>query len=116
MGLGALAILVPVAAGLAATVLLGWLLVVGGLAEAAHALVNRRWRGSDWAILGALVYVVAGAVVIAFPRMTKLGLTLVLTAFLIGDGALKIVRALQHRDLPAWRWLLCDGVLSFFLG
>lgn len=113
--LGALAIVVPFAAGLVTTVLLGWLLIAAGVAEGVHAIVEHQWGGSGWAILAALIYVIAGAVVVAFPLVGKMVLTMVLTAFLAADGILKIVRAVQHRTLPAWGWLLFDGFVALFL-
>ena len=114
--LGALAIFLPLVAGLVTTLLLGWLLVLGGIVEGIHGFSNRRWGGSGWAIVSALVYVVAGALVIAFPVRSKLMLTLILAGFLVADGVLKILRALQHRALPSWGWLLFDGILALVLG
>jgi uncharacterized membrane protein HdeD (DUF308 family) len=29
---------------------------------------------------------------------------------------LKIIRAVQHREMPAWGWLVFDGILSLVLG
>jgi uncharacterized membrane protein HdeD (DUF308 family) len=114
--LGALAILVPLATTLVTVLVIGWLLVVGGIAEAAHAVIDRRRGRSGWEIVSALIHVVAGALVIAFPLTAKLAVTLVLTAFLIGDGVLKIIRAVQHRGFPAWGWLLFDGIAALVLG
>lgn len=114
--LGALAILLPFVASVITTLTLGWLVLLGGLAEGIHALSNRRWGGSGWAVASAALYVVAGFLVLAFPWVGKLTLTLVLSAFLVLDGVLKIVRALQHRALPAWGWLLSDGIVALALG
>jgi uncharacterized membrane protein HdeD (DUF308 family) len=114
--LGVLAILLPFAASLATTLLLGWLLVIGGVVQGFHAIQNRAWGGSGWALLGALIHVVAGALVIEFPVTGTLALTLVLAVFLAAQGILKIIRAMQHREMPAWGWLVFDGVLSLVLG
>jgi uncharacterized membrane protein HdeD (DUF308 family) len=114
--LGALAILLPVVTAVVTTVALGWLLVLGGLAEGIHAVADRRWGGSGWAIAGAALYVVAGVLVAAFPMTSKLVVTLVLSGFLVGDGVLKIVRAALHQALPGWGWLIFDGVLAIALG
>lgn len=116
MALGALAILLPFIASLVTTVVIGWLMLFGGLFEGIHAVQNRRWGGSGWAIASAVLYVVAGLLVIAFPVTGTLTLTLVLAASFVAQGILKIVRAAQHRKMRAWPWLAFDGVLSLLLG
>jgi uncharacterized membrane protein HdeD (DUF308 family) len=114
--LGALAIILPFAASLVTTLVLGFLLVTGGLVQGYHAIQNRHWGGSGWAIVGALVYIVAGVLVIAFPLAGTVTLTVIIASYLVAMGILKIVRAIQHREMPAWGWLAFDGVLSLFLG
>ena len=114
--LGALAILVPFVASVLSAVMFGWLMIIGGFFEGVHAFQNQRWGGFPWAVLEGVVLVVAGALVVAFPLTGTLTLTLILAAFFFAEGVLKIIRATQHRDLPAWGWLLFDGALSLVLG
>jgi uncharacterized membrane protein HdeD (DUF308 family) len=114
--LGALAILMPMIASLVTAVAIGAVLVASGLFEGIHAIRNRRWANSGWSILSALVQLVAGALIVAFPVTGKVTLTLILAAFFFAEGVLKIIRALQHRAMPAWGWLLFDGLLSLALG
>jgi uncharacterized membrane protein HdeD (DUF308 family) len=114
--LGVLAIFVPFFAGVTVTILLGWLLVVGGVAEVVHAVMDRRWGGTAWTIFSALISVVAGVLLVSTPVRSKLFLTLVLAGFLVAEGVLKLGRALSHRGLPVWGWLLLDGILSLILG
>jgi uncharacterized membrane protein HdeD (DUF308 family) len=116
VGLGALAILLPFVATVVTTLTLGWLILVGGLAEGIHALYNRRWGGSGWAIAEAVLHAIAGFLVLAFPVLGKITLTLVLSTFLVLDGGIKIIRAIQHRAMPAWAWLLADGIIAVALG
>ncbi len=114
--LGLVAIFVPFFAGVTITILLGWLLVVGGVIEGIHAVVDRRWGGTGWTIFSALISVVAGVLLVAAPLRGKLFITLVLAGFLVAEGALKIGRALTHRGLVVWGWLFLDGLLSLLLG
>src|SRR5262245_49955249 len=58
--LGVLAILLPFAASLVTAIVLGSLLAIGGLFQFIHAVQNRRWGGSFWAIVSALLHVIAG--------------------------------------------------------
>lgn len=114
--LGLLAILLPVAASLATTIVLGWLMVFAGIAEGAHAWENRRWASSNWAFFSAFLHVAAGVLVMALPIPGTLALTLILAAFLVAEGILKLIRAMQHRAMQAWGWLLLDGILALVLG
>jgi uncharacterized membrane protein HdeD (DUF308 family) len=114
--LGALAILLPFIASLITAVVIGWLMIIGGFFQGVHALQSQRWGGRAWAVVGGVVQVIAGALVVAFPLTGTVTLTLVLAAFFLAQGVLKIIRALQHRALPAWGWLMFDGVLSLVLG
>jgi uncharacterized membrane protein HdeD (DUF308 family) len=116
LALGALAIALPFLAVAITTITLGWLLLLSGLAEGIHALYNRRWGGSGWALAEAALHVLAGFLVLAFPLLAKLTLTLVLSTFLALDGGLKVIRAIQHRALPAWGFLLADGIIAVALG
>jgi uncharacterized membrane protein HdeD (DUF308 family) len=116
MVLGALAILLPYVASLVTAIVLGVLMVVGGVVQLVHAIQNRRWAGSFWAILAGLLYVAAGVLVMAFPVTGTVVLTLVLAAFFAADGILKTIRAVQHRKMSGWGFLLFDGLLSLALG
>lgn len=116
MVLGVFAILLPFVATIVTAVVFGWLLMLGGVFQGIHALQNRQWGGSGWALVGAAILLVGGALVTAFPLRGTLALTFVLGAYFIAIGATKIVRALQHRAIPSWGWLLFDGIVSLFLG
>jgi uncharacterized membrane protein HdeD (DUF308 family) len=116
MVLGALAIFLPFAASLVTTLVIGWLMVVAGVFQGVHAIQNRGWAHSGWAIVGALVQVVAGALVVVFPLTGTLALTLILAAFFAAEGVTKIIRSLQHRGMAGWGWLLFDGLLALGLG
>jgi len=114
--LGVLAIVIPFVATLATTLFIGWLLIIGGIAHAIHAFQNRRWAGFAWAIVSAILYVIAGILVVANPLVGTLTLTLVLAGFFIVNGVVKIIRALQHRAMSSWGWLLFDGIITLALG
>ena len=116
MVLGFLAVAVPFAATLVSTLFLGWLLIVGGVVHAVHAARSRTWLGFPWEVLSAVLHVVAGVLVVAFPLAGTLTLTLVLAAFFTAEGVLKIFRAVQHRGMERWGFLLFDGIVTLALG
>lgn len=114
--LGILAIGVPFVATLATTLFIGWLLIIGGVAHAVHAFQNRRWSGFPWALLSSILYVIAGLLIVFNPIVGTLTLTMILAAFFVANGFVKTVRALQHRAMPNWGWLLFDGIVTLALG
>ncbi|MGK4008781.1 HdeD family acid-resistance protein [Sorangium sp. So ce1036] len=114
--LGVLAILMPVVASLVTAVAIGALLVLSGLFLGIHAFRIRRWASSAWSLVSALVQIVAGVLIMAFPTTGKVTLTLILAAFFFADGLLRIIRAVQHREMPAWGFLLFDGLVTLALG
>lgn len=116
MVLGFIAMLLPTIATLVSAVAIGALLAVGGLLQGIHAIRSRRWAGAGWSLASAIVQLVAGVLLVAFPVVGKLTLTLILAAFFFAEGLLWIIRAIQHREMPAWGWLLFDGIVTLALG
>ena len=115
--LGALAIVLPLVAGLAATVLLGWLLLVAGFVGLIGSLSARRAPGFGWALLSAVLAIVAGIVLLWNPAAGLITLTIVLIAFFIADGLSNIVLAIAHRRslTGRWEWMLVNGILDLVL-
>lgn len=116
MVLGVLAVLMPVVASLVTAFAIGALLALSGLLQGIHAVRTRRWASSAWSLLSALAQIMAGVLIMAFPTTGKVTLTLILAAFFFVDGLLRIVRAVQHREMPAWGFLLFDGLVTLALG
>lgn len=114
--LGVLAIVLPFIASLVTTIVIGWLMLLGGLFQGYHAVRNRGWAGSGWALASAAIQAIAGVLVILFPIAGTLTLTLILAAYFAAEGVFKIIRAIQHRRMPARGWLVFDGTLSLALG
>lgn len=116
--LGLAAIVLPPLAGLAATVLLGWLLLFAGVAGLLFTWSARQAPGFGWALLSALVAVAAGGMLLWNPLQGLVTLTYVLTAYFIADGVVTIVYAISHRrELSGrWEWMLVNGLLDLGLG
>ena len=114
--LGVFAIGAPVVATIAFQVVLGWLLVIGGIAEAIHAFMAQNWRGFLFELLSAILYIVVGALLLFNPLLGAAALTLLLAVFLVVEGIFKIIMALRVRDHRGWGWLLASGIVSLILG
>src|SRR5262245_62148134 len=89
LGIGA--IIVPPIAGLAITLLLGWLFLVGGIFGLVVAFYARELPGFWWSLISAALTVLAGLVLIARPMAGLLTLTVILTVFFVMDGVAKIM-------------------------
>jgi uncharacterized membrane protein HdeD (DUF308 family) len=115
--LGLAAIIVPLIAGLFATVFMGWLLLIAGIVGLVATLSARQAPGFGWSLLSALVAVIAGGVLLWNPLQGLVTLTYVLTAFFIVDGILIIILAIAHRrELSGkWEWMMVNGVIDLIL-
>ena len=96
--------------------LLGVLLLVGGVMQLIQALQSAGWRGMLWHVAAGVLYLIAGAILFAEPLVGAVWLTLLLAAFLLVDGIVKVVMSLQLTDHPGWPWLLIDGIVLAALG
>ena len=111
---GIVAVSLPPIAGLAAAILLGWLLIASGLFGLLTTLMNRRAPGFWWSLLSSLVTAVLGVMLFSWPMGGVLSLSLALAGFLVLDGLLSIAMAMDHRRhlTPKWTWLLINGAID----
>ena len=116
--LGATAIVIPVIATLAATVVLGWLFLVSGIMGLVSTFWMRQAPGFWWALISAVLGIVVGALLLASPLRGAVTLTIVLVAFFIIEGVASIMFALEHkRQLSGrWGWMLVSGIIDLVLG
>ena len=114
-GIGA--IIVPPIAGLAVTLLLGWLFLIGGIFGLVVTFWAREMPGFWWSLFSAALSVLAGLVLIARPMEGLLTLTVVLTAFFVLEGIASIMFALAHkRELSGrWGWVVAAGVFDLLI-
>jgi uncharacterized membrane protein HdeD (DUF308 family) len=96
--LGLLAVLAPMIASVAATVFFGWILLLSGVVGLIATLRARQAPGFVWSLLSALVGIVAGALLLIWPLQGTLSLTAVLIAFLLVEGGVSIMYALEHKS------------------
>jgi len=116
--LGLLALLAPVVASVAATVFFGWILLLSGIVGLIATLRARHAPGFVWSLLSALVGIVAGVLLLGWPVQGRLSLTAVLIAFLLLEGGVSIMYALEHRSALSnrWGWMLASGIVDVLLG
>ena len=103
--LGVVAMAAPVVATIAIQVMLGWLLVISGIAEGIHAFMVKEWRGFLLELLSAVLYLGVGLMLLVDLLKGALALTLILAVFLLVEGIFKIITALRVREHRGWGWL-----------
>jgi uncharacterized membrane protein HdeD (DUF308 family) len=102
--LGILAIVVPPIATIAVEVLIGWLILLSGIVGLISTFRMRSAPGFWWSLLSAVIGIAAGAVLLAWPLSGALSLTLILTVFLVLEGVVSILYALEHKRELSGRW------------
>ena len=113
--LGMIAIGGPFASGIAVSLLVGWLLVISGVAHGFHAFQASGWRGGLVQILCALLYLGVGLMMINNPISGLLALTVTVLVYFGVSGIFKIILAIRVEHLPQRGWLTVSGILSLVL-
>ncbi len=115
--LGAGAIILPVIATLAFTLVIGWLFLISGGVGLVTTLWMRSAPGFWWALLSALIGIIAGIVLIVWPISGTVSLTLVLIAFFVVEGVATLMYAFDHRSQLSgrWGWMLLSGIVDLIL-
>ena len=115
--LGLLAIAVPMVAGLAVTLLFGWLFLISGVVGLVTTFAMRQAPGFWWSLLSAVLGIVVGGWLLVQPELGLVSLTYLLIAFFLIEGIATIMFALDHRSALSgrWGWMLVSGIVDLFL-
>jgi uncharacterized membrane protein HdeD (DUF308 family) len=115
--MGLAAILLPQLAGLAVTILLGWLFLITGIGGLIVTFWAREMPGFWWSLISAALAVLAGGVLLARPMQAVLTLTIVVGAYFLAEGVATILYALEHRRelSERWSWLLISGAMDIII-
>lgn len=115
--LGAAAIILPVIATLAFTLVIGWLFLISGVVGLITTFWMRKAPGFWWSLVSAVLGIAAGLVLIRWPISGTVSLTLVLIAFFIIEGIATLAYAFEHRAQLSdrWGWMLASGIVDLIL-
>jgi uncharacterized membrane protein HdeD (DUF308 family) len=95
----------------------GFLLLVGGGAQIAHAIIScRGWRARLTHALLALLYLVTGLLIVVDPLSASLALTAFVAGLLIAIGVVRVIFAVQNRREGPWGWPFVAGLLAVLMG
>jgi uncharacterized membrane protein HdeD (DUF308 family) len=112
---GAFSILVPIVASISVTILVGWVLVVGGVIQLAHAFRGSGWEIA-WNVILAVLTVIAGIWILLAPIAGTITLTIVLVAWFWVSGVMRLIAWYRLREVEGSWMLLLNGILSILLG
>ena len=115
--LGVTAIIVPVIATLAFTLLIGWLFLISGVVGLVTTFWMRNVPGFWWSLISGVVDIAAGIVLLRWPISGAVSLTLLLIAFFLVEGIVTLMYALEHRAQLSgrWGWMLASGIVDLIL-
>lgn len=112
---GALSIIYPVISSVAVVTLLGWLLIISGLAQAI-SLIGAKQAPHFWLqLISVVLAVLIGFLFLRDTAQSIVVLTLLLIVFFMIEGMSKLVFALTIRPFPNWGWLLASGLMGIAL-
>jgi uncharacterized membrane protein HdeD (DUF308 family) len=115
--LGVLAILVPMVATIAVAILIGWLILISGIVGFITTFIMRDAPGFWWSLLSAVLGIVAGIILLGWPILGAVSLTLLLIVFFTIEGVASIMYALEHKKELSGRWtgMLVSGIVDLIL-
>jgi len=116
IALGVAAWLDVVTVTIAGTIFIGASLLVGGALQIIHAFMTKEWRGFILSLFCGILYLAGGLLIMNEPVQGALFLTLLVVAALVVGGIIRIVLALQHRNIAAWGLILLSGIVSIVVG
>src|SRR6202007_3291297 len=105
-----------VMATVASVFVVGFMMIVAGVAEIINAFQCKGWgKFLVWALLGVL-YIIAGFITFENPLFAAVILTLLLGASLIASGIVRIFLAFSMKREQPWIWVLLSSIITLLLG
>ena len=114
--LGMFAIIEPGVAGLGVTILVGWLLIIGGAAHIIAAFKGGSAKQVIFQVLVAIVYLIGGYYFLAHTFMATTTLTLLLAVVILAEGVVEVIAYFRMKGDGASGWLLLNGIVTLALG
>ncbi|MEW9834575.1 HdeD family acid-resistance protein [Mesorhizobium marinum] len=123
VGLGVIMLIVGViaignllAATVASVYLVGFMMLIAGGFEIAHAFGVKSWGGFFWWLLGGLLYAAAGVIAFANPLLASSVLTLLLAASLVASGVVRAWIGYKHWSHKGSGWIIAAALVTLLAG
>jgi len=94
----------------------GFLMLFGGAFQLVQSLHCKGWKSIVLHILVAIAYIIGGVVVISNPMVASSIITMMIAAILIAVGAMRIIMAIQLKEVKGWWLPLISGISSLIFG
>src|SRR5688500_49906 len=107
---GAVAILVPAISEIAASRVLGSVLVISGLVQIVQAAKMLHWTGFIWHLLLGILATVGGALIYMDPFAGVVALTLLIAIISAVHGVTQVGFAVRVRGQAGWYWFLMSEI------
>ncbi len=114
--LGVIATTRPFFASIASALVFGWIFIIAGIVQIAHAFQSHRDGHIAWKLIISVLYLLAGILIVANPLQGVLTLTLVLGITIFVQSAIQVVMAFRMRPSRNWGWVLFSGIMGIILG
>jgi uncharacterized membrane protein HdeD (DUF308 family) len=114
--LGFIGLGMEIALTIASVLFLGVLLLIGAVAQIIHAFKGKGWKSIGLHVLNAILYGVAGIIMLINPLLASIVFTLALGFIILVVGIMRIVMAFHIKGMKGWAWPLIGGIISIILG
>jgi uncharacterized membrane protein HdeD (DUF308 family) len=114
--LGIFAIVEPAVAGLAVTILVGWLLIFGGAAHLVAAFSGGGAGRVMWQVLIGILFIAGGFYYLTHPLLGLGTLTLVLAVIILMAAFFELIAFFASRGHAGSGWLLMNALITLLLG
>jgi len=94
----------------------GALLLVAGVSELVHIIASKQKQKMVFNVLSAIAYIVTGCLTMWNPLLGALSLTLIMAAFFVIAGMVRVGYGVAHRHEGHWVWFVLGGIINLALG
>jgi uncharacterized membrane protein HdeD (DUF308 family) len=112
---GILAIALPWASGIGVVIVVAWLIIFSAVWHLIYAFHTHSVGGFIWQLLLAIIYGIAGVVLLWNPLAGLVTLTLILGIFLLIESILEFALYFNVRRTVRAGWILFDAIVTLVL-
>jgi uncharacterized membrane protein HdeD (DUF308 family) len=112
---GAVAILVPAVSTIAASEVLGSVLIVSGVLQIMQAAKMLNWAGFIWHLLLGILAAIGGVLIYLDPFAGVVAITILIAIIFAVHGATQVAFAWKVRRQPGWHWFLVSGCIALIV-
>ena len=115
IAIGTFAIATSTFVTIVSMIFLGAALLASGVIQIAYSFWMRKWSAFFVSIFAGILYATVGVMLLIHPEATALSLTLLLGAFYVVGGLVRIIASIMTK-FNQWGWALFSGVVKLALG